>query len=370
MQLINAMLAKTARLLNPERAHQAAIAYLQYAPLSASHHQPTAHQTNLAQIICGLNFPNPIGVAAGFDKNAQVANTLLARGFGAVEVGTITPLAQDGNPRPRLFRLAEQQALINRLGFNNDGHAGCIKRLQMQISQRPPAGIIGVNIGANKLSENRIADYVSGINAFQPYADYFAVNVSSPNTPGLRSLQSGHALGALTDAVLEARLKNAATMSRNPPVFVKIAPDLTEAELKAVASVALSSGIDGLIISNTTLRRPVPIGTRHNVEQGGFSGAPLFDMSTIILARMRQLVGPKMPLIGVGGINSAERAMAKIEAGANVVQLYTGMVYGGFGIAQTLCDDLAALIASQGMTNVSALTSTKTNEWAAKHIGG
>jgi dihydroorotate dehydrogenase len=354
------VLSKAARLLEPETAHKAAIAFLRTVPFKAS----LPRTPVLAQTLCGLHFPNPIGLAAGFDKNAEVPDALLARGFGFVEVGTITPKPQLGNPRPRLFRLSEQQALINRFGFNNDGIEACAKRL----SVRQSAGIVGVNIGANKDSADRIADYVLGIGAFSALADYFTINVSSPNTPGLRGLQTREALLSLTEAVLEARAKHTAATGRTPPVFVKIAPDLDDAELQAISAVALSSGIDGMIISNTTLARPVPQTTRHAQEQGGFSGEPLFHRSTVILARMRSLVGPEMTLIGVGGINSAERALAKIEAGANLVQLYTGMVYSGFGLQAQICRDLQALVEAANVGNIAALTGTQTDKWAAKAI--
>ncbi|MGL4404875.1 MAG: quinone-dependent dihydroorotate dehydrogenase, partial [Notoacmeibacter sp.] len=278
--------------------------------------------------------------------------------------GTITPKPQEGNPRPRLFRLKEHEALINRFGFNNDGIDLCLARLK----KRPSTGIIGINIGANKDSLNRIDDYVLGINAFQPYADYFTCNISSPNTPGLRALQTREALLQLIEAVLTARAKNTAISDRTPPVFVKVAPDLDEAELDAIASVALSSGIDGLIVSNTTLARPVPESTKHRSEAGGFSGAPLFERSTIMLARMRQRVGHHLPLIGVGGISNAEQALAKIEAGANLVQLYTGMVYRGFGLPKQICSDLEVLLTHRNAANISVLTSTKTDVWASKPI--
>ena len=360
MRLIDSLTAKAAQLLEPETAHNAAIAFLKTALKSEN----TQNYSNLIQPICGLQFPNPLGLAAGFDKNAEVANALLARGFGSVEVGTITPKPQAGNPRPRLFRFPEHQALINRFGFNNDGIEACINRLEL----RKPTGILGINIGANKDSDNRIADYVLGINAFQRFADYFTVNISSPNTPGLRGLQTREALLRLTEAVLEARGKNSASAGKAPPIFVKIAPDLDDAELDAIAAVALSSGIDGLIVSNTTLARPVPTSTRHRDEQGGFSGEPLFERSTIMLARVRQRVGAEMPLIGVGGINSAERALAKIEAGADLVQLYTGMVYGGFGLPKRICNELETLVAARNVANIGALASTKTAEWAAKPV--
>jgi dihydroorotate dehydrogenase len=359
------VLSKAARLLEPETAHKAAIVFLKTVPFKAS----LPGTPVLAQTVCGLHFPNPIGLAAGFDKNAEVPDALLARGFGFVEVGTITPKPQAGNPRPRLFRLSEQQALINRFGFNNDGIEACVKRLAArQLNVHQPAGIVGVNIGANKDSADRIADYVLGIGAFSALADYFTINVSSPNTPGLRGLQTREALLSLTEAVLEARAKHTAATGRTPPVFVKIAPDLDDAELKAISAVALSSGIDGMIISNTTLARPVPQATRHAEEQGGFSGDPLFQRSTVILARMRSLVGPDMTLIGVGGINSAERALAKIEAGANLVQLYTGMVYGGFGLQAKICRELQALVEAANVGNIAALSGIQTDKWAAKAI--
>ena len=360
MSLFESALSKTARLIEPETAHKCAIAFLKFAPRPLP---PTRH-LNLAQTICGLTFPNPVGLAAGFDKNAEVPGALLARGFGAVEVGTITPKPQDGNPRPRLFRLVEHEALINRFGFNNEGIEACVNRLEKRTSN----GIVGVNIGANKDSADRISDYVLGINAFQPFADYFTVNVSSPNTPGLRALQKGDAFKALIDAVLEARTKNAASTGKSPPIFVKIAPDLEDAGLDAIASVALSSGIDGLIVANTTLARPVPEATLNRGQQGGFSGAPLFERSTIMLARMRQRVGKEMPLIGVGGIYSAARALSKIEAGANLVQLYTGMVYGGFGLPDRIVYGLQKLVAQHGVENICAMTGTKTDEWAAKQV--
>jgi dihydroorotate dehydrogenase len=362
VSLANIALIKAAQLIEPETAHKAAIQFLKFAPKPA----PKSNHAHLSQTICGLVFPNPLGLAAGFDKNTEVPDALLARGFGSVEVGTITPKPQAGNPRPRLFRLPEQHALINRFGFNNDGIDVCVKRLHARTS----TGILGINIGANKDAADRIADYVLGIAAFQQFADYFTVNISSPNTPGLRALQTREALSSLTEAVLEARAKNAASAGKTPPIFVKIAPDLDDAELDAIASVALSSGIDGLIVSNTTLSRPVPQGTKHRSEQGGFSGEPLFERSTIMLARMRQRVGAGMPLIGVGGVNSAATALAKIEAGANLVQLYTGMVYGGFSLPQQICDDLQVLVAKQNVSNMGMLTGTKTEEWAAKAVEG
>lgn len=362
MKLANLPLTGIARLLEPETAHRCAIAFLKFAPPPSA----VMQRANLAQTVCGLHFPNPIGLAAGFDKNAEVPNALIKRGFGFVEVGTITPKPQLGNAKPRLFRLAEQKALINRFGFNNDG----VDVVSSRLAQNPNIGIMGVNIGANKDSENRTADYVKGVHAFQQFASYFAVNISSPNTPGLRALQTRDAFWGLTEAVLNARAIKTAETGKNPPVFVKIAPDLNEEELDSIAAVALTSGIDGLIVSNTTLARPVPSGTLFRDEPGGFSGAPLFDRSTIILAKMRQRVGPKMILIGVGGIESAARALQKIEAGANLVQLYTGMVYSGFGLPEQICKDLSKIVKEKGVASIGHFTGIKTDEWAAKPIIG
>ena len=360
MSLLDRMSVRVAQSLDPETAHNAAVAMLRTLPFGA----PPAPLPRLAQLVAGLDFANPVGLAAGFDKNAEVPDALLARGFGFVEVGTITPRPQAGNARPRLFRLTAEHALINRFGFNNDGVEICRGRLLA----RGRRGIVGVNIGANKDSDNRIDDYVIGIEYLLPVADYFTVNISSPNTPGLRSLQSADALGELVSAVMEARATHGAPIGRRPPIFVKIAPDLTDAELDAIAEVAISSGVDGLIVSNTTLGRPVAQTAPHRGEAGGLSGAPLFERSTIILARMRQRVGPAMVLIGVGGIDSAESALAKIEAGAHLVQLYSAMAFNGLGLASRIVRDLDALCAARGISHISSLRGTQSEQWASRPL--
>jgi dihydroorotate dehydrogenase len=352
-------LARFARLLNPETAHDAALSYLKIAPSGTLKPFPKS----LAVDVAGLSFPSPIGLAAGFDKNAEVAGAMLARGFGFVEVGTITPKPQAGNPKPRLFRLLQDKALINRFGFNNHGMDVCLERLKAR-----GRGVIGINVGANKDSENRIADYALGIAAFQPYADYFTANISSPNTPGLRSLQSKDALEQLATAVLEARAANEVRAGRKPPIFIKVAPDLQDEDIETIATVALASGIDGLIVSNTTLSRPVGTAVPHRSETGGLSGAPLFERSTIVLAKMRQALGPDMPLIGVGGVQTAEDVIAKMEAGANLVQLYTSMVYHGFGIAREIASELARLLDARDIASVVQLTNSSVEYWASRPV--
>ncbi|MGJ0396645.1 MAG: quinone-dependent dihydroorotate dehydrogenase [Methylocystis sp.] len=308
------------RLLDAETAHRATIAALKALPPRAT----PPDDPRLAVSAFGLDFPNPIGLAAGFDKNAEVADAMLGFGFGLVEVGTLTPRAQPGNPRPRAFRLIEDRAVINRYGFNNDGIAPALARL----SKRTPRGIVGVNIGANKDAEDRIADYVAGVRAFAEVARYFAINVSSPNTPGLRDLQEPEALSELLARVIEAR--DAARVRR--PLLLKIAPDLTLAQLDAIVRVAREKRIDGMIVSNTTISRPLTLRSPLAKESGGLSGAPLFDLSTRMLAQTFLRVEGQFPLIGVGGVDSAEAALAKIEAGATLAQLYSGLVYEGPGL--------------------------------------
>ena len=306
--------------------------------------------------------PNPIGIAAGYDKNAEVADALLRLGFGFAEIGTITPRAQQGNPSPRLFRLPRDAALINRLGFNNQGHAEVMKRL----SRRKSSGIIGVNIGANKDATDFIADYVRGIEVFAPIADYFTVNISSPNTPGLRDLQTGKALGELLARVLDARQSAVVEGHPSVPVFLKIAPDLTDEEIAEIADVVSASALDGMIISNTTLDRPALSDDQKAGEQGGLSGKPLFTKSTIVLAKMRQRLDRKIPIIGVGGVDDCETAIAKIEAGADLVQLYTGLIYQGPGLPGKILRELSAHLDANGIASISELTGRKTDSWAAR----
>lgn len=297
--------------------------------------------------VCGLDFLNPVGMAAGFDKDAKIPHCLFRVGFGFVEVGTLTPEPQPGNPKPRLFRLKEDRALINRLGFNNEGFAAALSRLE----NRSRVDMLGINIGANKKSEDPIADYVLGLKTFASVADYMTINISSPNTPGLRDLQKENSLKDLLDRLAKTR-KNLG--SKSPPLLVKIAPDLTDKELTTIIELALSHGINGLVIANTTIRRPKMLKSSNKVELGGLSGAPLFTPSTKLLAKAYRITAGKLPLIGVGGVSSAEQAYKKILAGASLVQLYTGFIYEGPGLAKTINQELARLLKRDGFKNVSA----------------
>jgi dihydroorotate dehydrogenase len=310
------------RLLDAEDAHRATIAALKRLPSRA----PGKDDPRLAVSAFGLDFPNPIGLAAGFDKNAEIPDAMLGFGFGFVEVGTLTPRAQPGNARPRAFRLAEDRGVINRYGFNNDGHAPALERLTRRLSHG--GGIVGVNIGANKDAADRVADYVAGVKAFAGVASYLTINISSPNTPGLRDLQEPEALSELLARVIDAR--DAAPTRR--PVLLKIAPDLTLSQLDDVVRIARARRIDGMIVSNTTISRPNTLRSPLAKESGGLSGKPLFPLSTYMLAQTYLRVEGQFPLIGVGGIDSAEAARAKIEAGATLVQLYSALVYEGPGL--------------------------------------
>jgi dihydroorotate dehydrogenase len=342
--------------IDPETAHGLAI-----KALSTGMHPAVRpdRDPRLSRRLFGLQFANPLGIAAGLDKNAEVPDALLALGFGFVEAGTITPLAQPGNPKPRMFRLVADHGVINRLGFNNEGHAAARRRLE---ARRAKGGLVGVNIGANKDATDRIADYVAGIEAFSDLASYFTVNVSSPNTPGLRDLQAKGALDELLTRVLEARDRQA----RRVPVLLKIAPDMAEAGLADVAEVALARKIDGVIVSNTTISRPKLIDSATAKEAGGLSGRPLFRLSTIQLARFRKMVGPTMPLIGVGGIESAETAFAKIAAGADLVQLYSGFVYGGPGLPADILAGLSRILDRRGLPSIAEAVGIETEKWAAE----
>ena len=339
------------KLLPPETAHRAAILGLKLAP------PPAARRPDLRLAVAafGLDFPNPLGLAAGFDKNAEVPGAMLRLGFGFVEVGTLTPRPQAGNARPRLFRLREDGAVINRFGFNNEGYERALRRLE-----RRPAGLVGVNVGANKDAADRIADYALGVKTFAPVADYLTINVSSPNTPGLRDLQRREALDALVARAVEARDQSAPLR----PLLVKIAPDLTDHELDDVFAVALARGVDGLIVSNTTIARPASLRSPHRGEAGGLSGRPLFAPSTRLLARARLALGGRVALIGCGGVADTESALAKIEAGADLVQLYTGLALRGVGVVGEILDGLARTVEARGVASVAALTGTRAREWA------
>jgi len=300
----------------------------------------------LATRVFGLDFPNPVGLAAGFDKNAEAFAHMPRLGFGFAEIGSVTPRPQAGNPRPRLFRLAEDQAIVNRMGFNNDGLAA----VQARLRGRDPAvqGILGANLGKNKDSDDAVADYVAGVRALAPLADYLVVNVSSPNTPGLRALQGREPLAALLAAVRAAR------GGMRPPLLLKIAPDLTGADKADIAEVALAGGVDGLIVSNTTIARPAGLASPAAAQAGGLSGRPLFAPSTAVLADMYRLTGGRLPLIGVGGIASAEDAYAKIRAGASLLQLYTALVYQGPGLVVRIKQGLAQRLRADGFASLDS----------------
>ena len=330
--------------LDPERAHRATIAALKRAPKR----RPPDFPESLRSTVAGLEFPSPVGLAAGFDKNAEVPEHMLGLGFGFVEVGTLTPQPQRGNPKPRMFRLSEDRAVINRLGFNNQGQAEAWLRLR---ECRHGRGIIGVNIGANKDSADRITDYVAGVQAMSPVAKYLTVNISSPNTPGLRQLQDEGALRALLSAIGEARERN------GPPIFLKVAPDLGEGEPDQIVRVAIQHKIDGIIVSNTTVSRP-SLKSKHRDEQGGLSGTPLRALALKALRDFRAASGGQIPLIGVGGISSADDAWERIRAGANLVQLYTAMVYEGPGIARRIALGLAERLSQDGFANIAEAVAT------------
>jgi dihydroorotate dehydrogenase len=334
-----------AALIDPEEAHGLAINALKLLPsLAGARDDPL-----LRLSVLGLDFPNPLGLAAGFDKDAEVADPILRLGFGFTEVGTLTPRRQAGNPRPRLFRLPAAEGIINRLGFNNDGFAMAAERLAGRAAR---GGLIGVNIGANRDSHDRIADYVAGIETFAPFASYLVVNVSSPNTPGLRELQAAPALDELLARAIEARDAATARAGRRP-LLLKISPDLTLAELDGLIAIVQKRGADGLIVSNTTVTRPALLRDPAAREEGGLSGRPLFSLSTWMLAQTFRRVGREIPLIGVGGVDSAEAAWTKVLAGASLVQLYSAMVFHGFGLIGRIKSGLLARLARGGYRSMA-----------------
>ena len=355
-------------LLPPEQAHYLSIKALKSGLMPR---YENALDTRIQRTIAGLNFPNPIGIAAGYDKNGEVPDAILRIGFGFAEVGTITPRPQPGNPRPRIFRLEQEQAIINRLGFNNQGHDAVFRRMNAR-SGKPPdkdldKGIVGINIGANKDSDDFVADYVKGVEVFASSASYFTINISSPNTPGLRNLQAADALTRLLGNVLAKRDAVGGDIDRKVPVFLKIAPDLDDKELDDIAAVVNASALDAVIISNTTIDRSTLINPSKGVhadEQGGLSGKPLFIKSTIILAKMRQRLSDNLPIIGVGGIDSVETAIAKMEAGADLIQIYTGLVYQGPEMPQKIARGLSALVSLENLDNISEIVGRKTGHWA------
>lgn len=337
--------------LDPERAHCLSLAALRMglAPEPGPFSSPR-QATSLA----GMSLPNPVGLAAGYDKNAEALPALMAAGFGWLEVGAATPLAQPGNPKPRLFRLTEDRAAINRFGFNNQGMEAIVTRL----AQRPRGVPVGLNLGANKTSDDRAADFARVLARCGPHVDFATVNVSSPNTEKLRDLQGAAALKGLLTGVMDVREELPSPI----PVFLKIAPDLTGDELAQIAEIALSSGLSGIIATNTTLSRD-GLNSPHKSEMGGLSGAPLFEKSTRILAQLSLLTKGQLPLIGVGGIASAEQAYAKIRAGASAVQIYTAMVYHGITLATDIASGLDALLERDGFASVAEAVGTQREPW-------
>jgi dihydroorotate dehydrogenase len=347
--------------LDPERAHELTLRSLEAGlyPRGAG-----PDDARLAADVWGLAFCNPLGTAAGFDKDARVADAILGLGFGFAEIGTVTPQPQDGNPRPRVFRLVEDRALINRLGFNNGGHAAALARL----ARRTGGGIVGVNVGANKDAADRVADYAEGIRRFWDVASYFTVNISSPNTPGLRDLQAPAALDQLLARVLAARDEAIAAGKPRRPIVVKLAPDIAEADLEAVVGVLAARGVDGIAIGNTTLARAGLSDAALAKKAGGVSGRPLFHRSTVMLARAYELTQGRVPLIGIGGIDSGSAAIAKIEAGASLLQLYTGLVFEGPGLIARIKRDMVRYAADRNLERIGGATGRRAAEWAAKPL--
>ena len=336
------------RWFDPEDAHRMAIQGLRLLPPM----KPRTDDSKLAVRAFGLNFPNPIGMAAGFDKSAEAPDALLRLGFGFVEIGSVTPKPQVGNPRPRLFRLERDEAIINRMGFNNDGAEIVLRRLAARANM---SGIVGVNVGANKDSSDRVADYVKLIETFAPVASYFTVNVSSPNTPGLRNLQQSAALDDLLAKVIDAR-ERVRRNAGDSPVLLKVAPDLTLAELDDVVHIARSRRVDGMIVANTTLARPSSLReTNRAKEQGGLSGRPLFRLSTRMVAETYVRAEGAFPLIGVGGIDSGGAALTKIRAGASLIQLYSSLVYKGLGLVEDIKNDLTSTLLRTGRDSLSEI---------------
>ena len=346
--------------LPPEEAHEVTLKSLERGLyLRTARSDPPALSVNVA----GLSFPNPLGIAAGFDKDARVPDAVLGLGCGFAEIGTVTPLPQSGNPKPRVFRLVTDHGVINRLGFNNGGHGAALARLQ----RRQQRGIVGVNIGANKDSADRSGDYVKGIDTFYDLASYFTVNISSPNTPGLRDLQAPAALDELLSRVMAARAAQVARNKPQRPIFVKIAPDVAMEDLPAITERLQAHAVDAIAISNTTLARDGLVDPNRK-EGGGLSGRPLFHRATVILARVHQMTGGRIPLIGIGGIDSPQTALDKIEAGASLIQLYTGLIYEGPGLIGHIKDHLDAAVSAAGVRSIADLTGRRAAEWASREV--
>lgn len=342
---------KALHLLDPETAHDLSITALERGLVPLPGKPVTSDR--LRSVLAGLELPNPVGLAAGYDKNARALPALMRAGFGFVEVGAATPRPQPGNPKPRLFRLSEDRAIINRFGFNNQG----TERIADRMSQRPKGVPVGLNIGANKDSTDKSADFASVVRIAGNAADFLTVNVSSPNTEKLRDLQGPDALAALLDGVIAAR----DALGTRPPVFVKIAPDLDDEALADIAAVALSTRIDGIIATNTTLARD-GIGPRHATEMGGLSGAPLFQKSTHVLAKLARQIDGRIPIIGVGGIGSTQQAWEKLRAGASAIQLYSALIYQGFSLAGRIAREIDERLARDGIT-LPELTGSGIKDW-------
>ena len=350
---VNALLTSFLQSLQPETAHRVAIGSAK--PLRWLPAPKESARLNVEAF--GLTFPNPLGLAAGFDKSAEAVEGLGRLGFGFVEIGTVTPKPQAGNPKPRLFRLEADRGVINRMGFNNDGYAAVRARLE-RASRR---GIVGVNVGPNKDACDRIADFVLGIETFAPLADYFTINISSPNTPGLRDL---HASAELERLLTATRAACDLTSPRRP-LLLKISPDLDDETLDGVLTQALAHRIDGLIVSNTTVSRPSTLSSSHAGQTGGLSGRPLFDVSTRLVARCFLRCGDRIPIVGVGGIEDGRTAIAKIRAGARLVQVYTGFIYRGPKIVSEILTALAAELDAQKLTSITGLTGSAAEQIAA-----
>jgi dihydroorotate dehydrogenase len=347
--------------LEPEMAHELTLKSLE----AGIYPRPAgADDPRLAVRVWGLDFPNPLGIAAGFDKDARVPDAVLGMGFGFAEIGSVTPMPQAGNPRPRVFRLIEDGALINRLGFNNGGHAQALARLQA----RRAAGVVGVNVGANKDAADRAADYAAGVGTFADVASYFTVNVSSPNTPGLRDLQAPAALDDLLARVLAARAELVAAGKPSRPIVVKLAPDIAEDDLEQIVRVLIARGVDGIAVSNSTLARKGVSDAEYAAQAGGLSGPPLLHRSTVVLARVHVLTEGRIPLIGIGGIDSGGAAIAKIEAGASLLQLYTGLVFHGPGLLARIKRDLVAYADRHRLARVTDAAGSQARIWAAKPV--
>ncbi|MFK7902944.1 MAG: quinone-dependent dihydroorotate dehydrogenase [Nitratireductor sp.] len=360
MKLFQSLLKPALFTLDAETAHGLSIKALKTGLV------PFCKRTQderLVQSVAGIEFCNPLGLAAGFDKNAEVPDAMLQLGFGFSEVGTITPRPQSGNPKPRIFRLQKDEGVINRLGFNNEGHAEAKSRLASRAYKK---GVVGINIGANKDSEDFIADYVEGISSFAHLATYFTINISSPNTPGLRNLQTAKILEELLERVFGALDK--CKLTSPPPVFLKLAPDLETKDVKSIAKVVNASRLSGLMVSNTTLARDGLVDTQNAAQAGGLSGKPIFERSTIMLARFAKLINKDIALIGIGGIDSAETAWQKMEAGATLLQLYSSMVYKGPTLASEIVSGLVRKMEQEGVAHISEIIGSKTNEWATKKL--